>query len=295
MSRLQVKGFGGLDLSGNGRAVHSFPTHHVEELLGFLLLNQNRACSRDQLIELLWPHDATVNGRHCLSTVLWRLRGVFRQLGLSARSYLRTTRDYVIFSPSRPLNFDVESFQQQLDIAWSTKQDDARIDRLCRAIDLYQGDLYGDIFADWCLIERERLARMHLQALGDLLHCYIRQRELSKAVDIGQRILSIDPLREEIHRALIYCYGQLGYRSEAAAQFHLCADSLMNELQVLPMPDTVCIYQQILAGCTNYGQSRLNYELLARARKANIEFQQAGDKLIRILDEIENMDAATFT
>jgi len=42
------------------------------------------------------------------------------------------------------------------------------------------------------------------------MYCYIRQNEYQEAIEVGQTLLDNDPLREEIHRALIYCYGFLG-------------------------------------------------------------------------------------
>ena len=295
MSNLQVKGFGALELSENGLAVQSFPTRHVEELLGYLHLNQNKTFGREELIDLLWLYDASENSRARFSTVLWRLRGVFKKLGVEASAFLRATRDHITFAPEEPLQFDVERFERQLEVAWSKKEDIDKLDELTRAVNLYQGELYSGIYVDWCLIERERLARKHMQALGELMHCHIRQNDLVKAIEIGQTILNIDPMREEVHRGLIFCHGKLGHRAEAAAQFQQCAHYMISELQVYPMPDTVRVYQQIMAGYMNNNVARSNGDMVERARRANIAFQKAGNKLIRILDEIENLQSATIS
>jgi DNA-binding SARP family transcriptional activator len=293
LSDLKVTGFGGLELSANGHTVQNYPTHHVQELLGYLVLNQDRQCERDELIELLWPHDISKNARSSLNTVLWRLRGVFRQMGLGARTLIHATRDHIIFAPKVSLEFDVASFEHLLDIAGSTGVESARQHALTAASSLYRGDLYPGVYADWCLIERERLARMHLRALGDLVGCYIGQFDFTIAVQTGQTILSIDPLREEVHRALIFCYGQLGQRSSAVAQFELCADLLMTELQVLPMPDTVRVFQRAMASRPSPNLTQAGPDLLNRAYQASAEFQQAGSRLIAILEEIENLESST--
>ena len=38
-----------------------------------------------------------------------------------------------------------------------------------KVIDLYRGDFCEDVLLDWCLIKRERLARMYLSVLGKLI------------------------------------------------------------------------------------------------------------------------------
>ncbi len=295
MSALQVKGFGGLELAANGLAIQSFPTRHVEELLGYLLLNQNQTYDRDNLVELLWPHDYSGNGRGRLSTVLWRLRSLFDKLGINKNSIIQTSRDHVMFAPGESLLFDVESFEHQLDVARAATEDAARLDALAKAINQYQGDLFTGIYSDWCLIERERLAQKHLRALGELMHCHIQQNDYATAIGVGQSILNSDPLREEVHRDLIYCYGQLGHRAKASAQFQLCVDYLMLELKVHPMPETVRIYQEIVTGSISDSLPAPNRDLLERANRAKLEFQQAGNNLIRILSEIENLSSVTVS
>lgn len=287
MSSLKVNGFGGLELHGNGLSIHHFPTHHVEELLGYLLLNQKKPCGRDSLIELLWRNEVSESVRGRLNTVLWRLRGLFRQLGFSAQSFLVSTRDLIVFDPTVPLQFDVDNFEHHLRAAYAAAEDTTKACELTKAIDLYQGDLYEGVFTDWCLVERERLARMHLQALGELMYCFVRQNAYQGAIEVGQTILNEDPLREEIHRVLIYCYGRLGYRAEAAAQFKLCTDNLMSELQVFPMPDTVVTYQQIMTRYLNNSRDTSKFDLLKEAYRAYADFQLAGEKLIKVLDKID--------
>jgi len=160
-------------------------------------------------------------------------------------------------------------------------------------ITLYQGDLYAGIYSDWCLVERERLAQRHLQALDKLMQCHIGRNDFEMAIEVGQSILSIDPLHEEVHRNLIFSYGRLSRRSEAAAQFQLCADRLMLELKVFPMPETVRVYQQVMTTSMGKSLPDSNRVLIERANRANAAFQRAGSNLLQILAEIENMNFST--
>jgi DNA-binding SARP family transcriptional activator len=74
----------------------------------------------------------------------------------------------------------------------------------------------------------------------------VRQERFQEAISAGQLILESDPLREEVHRALMRCYWRLGQRSAAAQQFQRCAKLLQAELQILPMPETIALYRTIV-------------------------------------------------
>lgn len=80
--------------------------------------------------------------------------------------------------------------------------------------------------------------------------CYIDLGVIEKALDVGHAILDMYPLREEVHRALINCYRMIGHRCEAARQFQRCANLLLQELGIFPLPETIQAYRSIIAAGT---------------------------------------------
>jgi DNA-binding SARP family transcriptional activator len=287
MGNLQVIGFGKLSLTHEGDCINAFPTHQVESLLGFLLLNQHIPHGREKLIDILWSSAVTENARGSLSTVLWRLRCVFRQLGLRASLFLQTTRDTVVFSPQQKLQFDVQCFEQAICRARSAQATTEKEAALLEAFNLYQGELYSGVSADWCLLERERFARLHLQALGQLMHFYMQHDAYQEALEFGAIILDEDPLREEVYRAMMICYARLGQRAEVAEQFRLCTRHLQNELEVLPAPQTVHTYQRAIQTSLDHEFPSLDSRQARQLCAALAEFQRAGDRLNRLFDRFE--------
>lgn len=286
MKELRVQAFGRLRMEYDNSVITSFPTRRVKELLAYLLLNQRKRHGREKLIEILWPDSTSENMRPRLSTTLWRLRNLFKELGTTSEQYLQTTRNWVAFGPGEALHLDLLSFERYFDEAQSAPDDGSCERALTNAVALYKGKLYEGIYSDWCLVERERLARMHLRALGELMACCIRRDAYQEAVDWGRRILRHDPLREEVHRALMYCYWQMGRRPEAVRQFQQCAQALREELQIMPMPETISIYQEIVEDRLRKrngdwpGQGGQREEL----QKAFADFQEAGRRLNALLD-----------
>jgi len=246
MAHLQVSVFGKLRIQNDEDVVDGFPTRRAEELLGYLLVNPGERHPREKLVATLWPDVPLSNGRASLSTALWRLRNVFNRLGIHSESYLLATREWISFEPDETLQIDLIQFERHLGESERAKELNTKVNALKEAANLYQGVFCDGIYAEWCLIERERFERRYLRALGSLMGCLIDAGHFGDAVSVGQDILDRDPLREEVHRALMHCYWKMGERSLAIHQFQLCARMLQSELQVLPMPETINLYRQII-------------------------------------------------
>jgi DNA-binding SARP family transcriptional activator len=246
VTELQVRVFGKLRMQAGQRRLDTFPTRRAEELLVYLLIHQKARHSREKLVDTLWPDAGLSNGRASLSTALWRLRTVFERLGVSPADYLLTTRDWISLEPASPLECDFVVFEEQVKAAERSADEHERQRTYQAAIKHYRGVFCEGIYAEWCLRERERLERLHLRAQGQLMAGFIRQEHYSKAIATGQAILVNDPLREEVHRALMRCYWKMGRRAAAARQFQRCAKLLQQELQILPMPETIALYGRIV-------------------------------------------------
>ena len=63
-----------------------------------------------------------------------------------------------------------------------------------------------------------------------------------------RRILQLDPWREEAHRQLMWLLARSGQRSAALAQYELCRQALLSELNVEPDAATLDLVARIRAG-----------------------------------------------
>ena len=289
MDCLRVNAFGKLRMQFNGAELTAFPTRHVEELLGFLLLHPQQHHNREKLIEMLWPHSSRVNVRARFSTVLWRLRRSLDSIGLEADDCLEVSRQALCFLPPADWSFDVQEFQDALQCLRRQEDDREREQILLRVVASYRGELFDGLYANWCLLERERLARLYLRAAGQLMLLLMRRKAYEEALTYGHSILEHDPLREEVHRALMYCYWQLGQFTYATEQYQTCAELLMNELRILPRQATVDLYQQIMTDrfATSQTEADVDDPAHVQLQHAFAEFQMAGQRLSRMLIDLE--------
>lgn len=285
MTYLWIDTFGTLQLRSQKATVSHFPTQHAKELLVFLLLNPYLQHARLKIISLLWPDVSESKGRGCLNTELWRLRTLLRELDIPPEDILQTNRDFISFLPGETVVIDFEQFKMLSNQAAAASDSEAEEVLLRQAVDLVKGDFCEDVFSDWCLIERERLSRAYLRILGQLMVSALSRKAYEEALKYGEMILSVDPLREEVHRALMLCYVNLGSFPEAARQFHLCAQILWEELHILPLPETVDLFDRLLV--ERY-QARAKIKRRPQEqetlRQTYLQYQEASARLSQLIE-----------
>jgi TolB-like protein/Tfp pilus assembly protein PilF len=124
----------------------------------------------------------------------------------------------------------------------------AKAGELEHASELYRGELLEGFhftdaeFVDWLLVER---ARVHDLAV-DVLQRLLVSQSGEPAVRTAQRLLQIDPTREETHRALMQLYAEAGNRSQALRQYQACRDRLKHDLDVAPSTETDALYRRLV-------------------------------------------------
>ncbi len=248
MGTLEIRLFGTMSIERDGLPLAQVPSKRVRDLLSYLLLGRDSAHSREQLAGVFWGDLENHRARHSFNTALWRLRRLLEHDGRGS-TYLQIDARQVGFNLGSDFRLDVAEFEHRCD--WAAQLEDHSTDKAAglyrQAIDLYRGDLLTECYDDWCLVERERLRRLYLQALDSLLAFHVKRNELAEAIDIAARILESDPLREEVHRDLIDLYVASGQRAAALRQYRLCEQTLKRELGIEPMPETQSLFRSLLS------------------------------------------------
>jgi DNA-binding SARP family transcriptional activator len=294
MPLLQLYAFGKLRLKCGDNTIETFPTRHVEQLLGYLLLHQESYHSREKLIDLLWAEGGAANGRASLSTTLWRLRKLLEQLGLQPDNFLQTSRDSVWFALEPGSYFDVAAFEGALaaaDAAVQAAGPSAEYETLLdRGLAAYGGMFCEGIYEDWCLLARERLERHYLRASGQLMRLLMKRGAYEEAVKVGRRILEYDPLREEAHRAIMRCHHGLGQRAQGVRQFQVCSNLLQKEMGIRPMPETITLYQRmVLDGFIELEKTKPEEACEVEVQAAFEAFVQAGERLMGLVGGLHSI------
>jgi DNA-binding SARP family transcriptional activator len=248
MGTLRIHLFGSAGLQSNDGALPPFPTHKSRQLFSYLALNRDRPHTREVLIGALWGDRPEGLARKGFRTELWRLRTLLAA-GESECETLLTVRGHTVgFNTESNYWLDVEEFEcriSQVRAPAGACISTAEARLLREAVDLYRSDLLDDVYDEWCLNERTRLRHMYIGALEQLLHHHQIQQEWDAAIEIGLRLLRVDPLAEHIHRELMRCYAMQGNRPAALRQYRDCITVLRQELDLDPMDETTMLHRTI--------------------------------------------------
>jgi len=247
---LKIFTLGGLTIQRRSKPVSGFASRKVEALLIYLACT-NHPQPREVLAELLWDERSQDRAMGNLRVVLTSLR---KQLA----PYVNITRDTVSLNTDENIWLDVSELQTLLS---SSRQTDPRpsqasiVERLEQAVSLYQGRFLDGFyvrdcsgFERWMLREQERLQRVIIDVLSDLVSYYLDSGEYKLGVAHATRLLEIDPLMEEAHRQMMLLLAFSGQRGAALKQYETCSQVFQIELDVEPTEETKVLYQQIQSG-----------------------------------------------
>jgi DNA-binding SARP family transcriptional activator/TolB-like protein len=197
-----------------------------------LAIAANHRQSRNCLTALLWDDTSEQQAQGSLRFALTVLRKALADFGSLS---LCANRD-AVWLEGASLRVDALEFET---LAGSNRTADWQ-----RAVDLYRGHFLeeftvrSDPFEEWARAHRTRLAGLFERASDKLLAYAQASGQEDLAVQIADRLLTFDPLREDVHRVLIGIHRRHGRTAAALKQYDRCAELLKSELNVHPDPET---------------------------------------------------------
>src|SRR5438067_1811627 len=238
MTQLHLTLLGGFHARLQPGSAIALPTRKSQALLAYLALPPGRAHPRDKLAALLWGGIREDSARASLRQALFAIR---KALGDTAA--VRQDADALALEPGA-VDVDAESFERLVH--------EGAPAALERAAALYHGDLLSGFavdeapFEEWLLGERERVRELALEALAKVLAHQRKAGAAEAAMQTALKLLTLDPLQEPVHRALMRLYAEGGRRGAALRQYQQCVGVLARELGIEPEPQTKALYQEIL-------------------------------------------------
>ncbi|MCL6534375.1 MAG: hypothetical protein K6U12_14010, partial [Armatimonadetes bacterium] len=244
---LRVQLLGGFQVERDGVALTAFHSQKAQSLLAYLLVYRDRAHPRSVLAALFWGESDEARAQANLRNALYSLRHALEGPQGRFGQYILTEGSAVRFHPKGSYALDVAEFEETIESALHTAGEE-RATLLNKAITLYKGDLLPGFYDDWVFIEQEHLRELYLQALKELAAHYTEHRDYAHAIAWARQLLSISPLQEEMHRALMQLYALTGDRTAALQQYTECEAILQRKLNAVPLPETQALYKKLLRG-----------------------------------------------
>ncbi len=253
---LYITCFGHFEVRRSGRPIALCSNRCGQSILRFLVARQQHYATSDTLLTLLWPEDqaeAALNKLHIAVSALRRSlnHGYSCEPG---NGYIVCKNRIYSLNPAVAIHTDWDEFLHYYQAGQQANEE--RIALYEKACSLYTGPfLSEDIYADWSSPLREELNRIYLTMCNALAEHYIQHKQYEDAIKWTAAILKGNRCDEAAHRQLMQIYAVQGRRSEALQQYQRCKLVLHEELGVQPLPETILLFQTLLADEPSSAQS----------------------------------------
>ena len=256
--KLSIRLLGSLQAQHDHNPITDFKTDSVRALLALLAMRQGQMQRRDVLADLLAPDKTNKDALSYLRIALTRLRGALHDREAEP-PYLTINRKAVALNQGTHVWIDAVEFHSLLDQVErhehrNVTQCATCLERLEQAAALVRGEFLAGLnfqsvsWQAWRREQHERIQARLLETLHTLGIWRIRQRNWAALLAVAQRMLTVDPSREQAHRWIIEAQWQLGELAAALIQYQHCVEILDEELGVSPSQETQALYAQVVAG-----------------------------------------------
>ncbi len=250
-SALRARFFGHFEMFCNGEAVTLRRNGKALAILKYLLAHRTRSVSQDHLMGWLWPESNLKKARWSLNSAIHVLRKLLSRCPSPATmNYILLEEGYYRLCPTVRVETDIDEFDvsyeqgRRLEKTHRTEEAAAEYEK---AIELYRGDyLVEDLYEDWTMVERERLANAYVDMLDRLAVHYMESGQPQESIRSCYKLLEKDRCHEDSYRVLIRCYVSLGLRGRALRQYRLCEEILRRTYNMEPSSKTRAVYRSIL-------------------------------------------------
>jgi TolB-like protein/two-component SAPR family response regulator len=224
---LRVRLLGPVAIVSDGKPV-AIAAKKARALLGYLALREGAEVPRSILIDLLWGERSEEQARGSLRQTLSELRAT---LSASAEPPIVATKEFVTWTPGSAW-IDARMLE-----AAAASEDENTLHDAAGLIggELMEGFSVGEAsFEQWLSAERARFRLLAGTVYTRLMERAERDGEFEKTLAHGLKLLSLDPLQEHVHRALMRIYAAQGRHDAALAQYERCRAELSSQLGVGP-------------------------------------------------------------
>lgn len=244
-NRIQLCGRLKIEIDG----VHVTPNLRGRQgrvLAAYLVVNRERAVSRDELITAIWPYGLPVNPHAALRTQLSRLRDTLGTEAIAGRETieLRLPEETWI---------DTEAAEQALLEGGAAARSGQWRDAWAHAhiaLNISGRPFLAGFDGPWADVVRGELSETHMLARETIARAGIGLggSELSRAARAARSLVREAPFRESGYLLLMEALVEAGNTAEAMRTYEAVRNLLSSELGTAPGAELQALHRQLLGG-----------------------------------------------
>ena len=232
----------------NDRAIEDWPNGKGKAIFKYLATHRGQPVPREVLMGVFWPDSDQNAARNNLNVAMYGLRKALARAD-PGFSFVLFRRGCYAFNPALRVWVDAEAFEACVHRAQSVERQAGMAAavaeyRVAQAT-YHSALLVDDRYEDWLIPQRQSLQDRYLKVLGRLGSHYFAQQDFEACAAMTGKMLEVDNCNEEAHRLLMRCHSRMDHTHLALRQYHFCVDALARELNLIPSPQTVALFQQI--------------------------------------------------
>jgi DNA-binding SARP family transcriptional activator len=245
---LHIFGLGRFRVRLNHQLVEFGANRKAKSILKYLVLHHTAPVPKEVLMECFWPDADPEDARNNLNVAVYNLRQALRKVE-SSTSYILFQDDAYLLNPSIKVWIDFEKFMQHCEAAKRFQADGDLMDAVLEyqyAEQLYNGQLFEeDRYEDWPTAHRRFLQDTYMRVLEFLTRQAFESSQYSQCISLSNKMLLVDPCREDAHRCIMQSYSRQGQQYLALRQYKVAVESLKKELDVQPSVELEQLYHKI--------------------------------------------------
>jgi LuxR family maltose regulon positive regulatory protein len=238
---VEVRAFGQGEIRVNGELLPSSVWRSSRARGLFYYILDHRKARKESIGLDFWPDFSAGKISSNFHATLWRVRQA-----LGFKDAILFEGDLYSLHPSIQIWYDVAEFERYFQSASNPKlTDPERSEILRQTIKLYKEPYLQDLYMEWADRRREELRNIYLDALSRLAKIESHEKRFGEAKKLYERIVAVDPYRDEAHLSLMKCLALSGAPSAAIAHFKRYKSLLRKELNSEPLPELTEYYETL--------------------------------------------------
>lgn len=265
MNRVKFNLLGNPNIFYNKKRITDEFSSKSKALIFYLLLNKNRTYSREYLSFLLWPNSNKKAAFSNLRYNLWKINNYFENNGIGDIIYTKNDKIGLI---------DTFEYECDINMLANLKKSEILIYKEKIRI-LYKGDFLEGFYLrecldynDWIFFERERIQRVYIEILNDLLISYEENKMYNKIINLLENMIQIDPYNEILYSKIINIFLIKDDKVWALKYYNKCVNTLREDLNISPKEST----KKLLSRIKNKVGNESKIEMKNRKMKLDVEY-----------------------
>lgn len=224
--RLQIKCLGRFEIAWEGGEPIKWRAEKTKELFAFLMANEAREFSKDELLEALWmdaPPDRAIKQ---LYNGIYYIRKTLKEYGI-ARELIGIGSNYCM--KLGDVDYDVKRFD-----ALTQSNEKHSLEALQGIEQLYVGDYLAGEYYEWAYPERERLSSGYHSLLLSLSEKLLEEKRWSEAENCLLKAYDKNPYDEQTTELILNAYLSAGRNDKAVRHYHQFSELVKKDLNIPP-------------------------------------------------------------